>query len=337
MKKIRYAVLFLLGIFVLGVSGYIIIEGWSFLDSAYMVIVTISTVGFKEVRELSPSGQMFTIFLILLGLGGITTAARVLAASFFEEHFQEQYRRKKMEKELENIKSHYIIIGLGDLGREVASVLLKSNAKFIIIDENEEVLQKFCEENAGNGTCLYIAGNGMDENILKKARIDRAVGAVIALGTDADALLTVITIRELNSDIRIISRANDEKTKNKFLKAGADSVIAPNFIIGNRIANTLLKPHLISFLDSVTNVGKTNIVLEEIKIPEGSRLIGKALKELQIPAKTGFIVFAIKRKYEVIQFNPGPADSLEGNDSILAVGNYDNINKLLDYINSFSS
>ncbi len=337
MKKIRHAFLLLIVIFAFGVSGYIMIEGWSILEAVYMVIVTISTVGFKEVRDLSPSGQIFTIVLILLGIGGITTAVRIIAASFFEEHFQEQFRRKKMEKELENIKNHYIIIGLGDLGKEVAYVLLKSNTRFIIIDENEETLQKFIDDNANKGECLYIVGNGMDENILKKANIDRAIGVVITVSSDADALLTVITIKELNPKIRIITRANNERIKKKFLKAGADSVIAPNFLIGNRIANTLLKPHLISFLDTVTNVGKANVILEEIKIQRDSSIIGKALKDLQIPAKTGFIVFAIKRKNQEIQFNPGPADSLDADDSILAVGNYDNINRLLDYINSYNA
>lgn len=248
MKKLWLAVILMFGIAAFGVSGYIVLEGWSFHESLYMTIVTISTVGFKEVRELSPAGQRFTIVLILMGIGGITSAVKILASSFFEEHFQEQYRRRKMEKELKGFCDHYIIIGLGDMGREVVKVLLQHSVRFIIIDENEEVLKKFYDENPNNSKMLYIAGNGMDDNILKRANIDRALGVVITIASDADALLTVITIKEINQNVRIITRANNEKIKNKFLKAGADNVIAPNFLIGNRIANTLLKPHLINFI-----------------------------------------------------------------------------------------
>lgn len=335
MKKNWIAFILMLIVVAFGVAGFMIIERWNFHNSLYMTIITISTVGFKEIRELSTMGQFFTIILILTGIGGITLAVKIFVSSFFEEHFQDQFRRRKMEKELNNFCDHYIIIGLGDMGKEVANVLLESKAKFLIIDENEDILKKFYEINSKNSNWLYITGNGMDENTLKKSNIEKAIGVVITIASDADALLTVITIKEINPKVRIITRANNEKIKNKFLKAGADNVIAPNFLIGNRIANTLLKPHLINFLDSVTNIGKANIILEEVLVPPNSKILGKHLKDLQIPAKTGFIVFAIKRTDETIQFNPGPGDSLKANDSILVVGNYDNINKLTDFINKY--
>jgi voltage-gated potassium channel len=295
-----------------GTAGYMLIERWSFLDSLYMTIITLSTVGFKEVGELSTGGRLFTIILIIGGVGTVLYALSAGARFLLEGELQAAFGRRRLEKKVRELKNHYIICGFGRMGKIIGKELKNKGVQFIAIEKNPISYEK--EE------VLILEGDASQDDILKESGIERAKGLITVLPTDAENLYVVLSAKGLNPDLYIVARAGEEGSEKKLLRAGADRVISPYYIGGLRIAHTVLKPAVVDFIEFATKAGNIDLQMEEIPIPEGSGLIGLTLDQCGMGKELGLIVVAIKRATGEMRFNPTFRTIIKLGDTLIVLG-----------------
>jgi voltage-gated potassium channel len=279
-----------------GTIGYMLIEGWGLLDSLYMTVITLSTVGFKEVGDLSTSGRLFTIILIIGGVGTVLYALGKGARFILEGELQEAFGRRILEKKVKGLKDHYIICGFGRMGKIIGKELKNRGVEFIAIEKNPIPYEK--EE------MLILEGDATQDDVLKESGIEKAKGLITVLSTDAENLYVVLSAKGLNPGLYIVARAGEEGSEQKLLRAGADRVISPYLIGGLRIAHTVLKPAVVDFIEFATKAGNIDLQMEEITIPESSGLIGLTLDQCGMGRELGIIVVAIKRATGEMRFNP---------------------------------
>ena len=324
MQRIIIAVILLCVVVIIGTVGYIVIQKWNLLDSLYMTIITIGTVGFHEVRDLSFSGRIFTIGLIIFGIGiGSYTLAN-LSAFIIEGHIQNIFRGRKMEKQISQIADHIIVCGYGNTGIETVDELIKSKKSFVVIENN---LQKV-EELKRDGF-LVLHGDATDDEFLERAGVDRADGLIASLSNDADNVYVVLTAKGMNPKLRIVARAIDQLSCKKLIRAGADKVVSPYSIAGRRMARLLLNPGIVDFLEVMIQSEELELKIEEVKLHKNSRLENKLLKESNIKAETdGASVIGINKKGKKIVVNPPGNTVLEDEDILFVLGNDSQIDKL---------
>jgi voltage-gated potassium channel len=308
-------VLIFLVIFI-GTIGFHMIEGWSFLDCLYMTVITIFTVGFKEVQLLSPQGQIFTIFVILGGVGTAIFAFTKIAEIVFEGGIHKFWRRRKMEKELKNLKDHYIICGHGRMGKIVRERLQEEKLSFVVIDHKEEQLEDLKQTNS----CLFIEGDATHEDILTKAGIKKAKGLAALLPTDADNLYLVLSAKLINPSLFILSKAMDEEAEKKILQIGANKVVSPYKLSGLKIAQGLIRPTLVDFMDLIIRRKELSLYMEEFAVKKDSKIVNRNLTECDIRRTANVIVIAVKKPGEELVFNPSPDTKMETGDILLVLG-----------------
>ncbi len=327
-KRISLAFLLLTVLVVSGTSGYMAIEGWSLVDALYMTIITISTVGFREVADLSVIGKLFTIALIISSVGIFAYAVTLIGNFIIEGQFNFIGRRRRMERKIASLKNHYLICGCGKIAEEVISEFRKSKLEFIVIDNNAS--ENLAKEN---DTTTYLDSDPTSDDTLNEAKIDQAKGLISCLPTDKENLFVVISARNLNHNLKIVSLATEETTKNKLLKAGADNVILPEVIGGKRMASMILRPQVLSFLDVMTTPAQEEVSLrlEELNVNKKSSCANLSLKKAQIPQKTGVLVVAIKKKSGFI-YNPSSSTNLEPNDTLIGLGKDEQLQKLKEIL-----
>ncbi len=326
LRKVWIIIWFLIILITLSTLGFILIEGLSFLEALYMTVITISTVGFREVIDLSPQGKIFTIFVILAGLGTAAYALSSITSFVVEGEFKDLVRRGRMEKKIAELKKHYIICGAGKTGQHVVARFEKTSVPFVVIEKNEEKFEELIEKNI-----LAIHGDATHEEVLQKAQINQAKGLISALSTDAENVFTVLTARGLAENLYIVARAIDENASQKLKKAGADNTVSPNEIGGHRMASLVLRPAVVSFLDVMTRAGDVVLDLEEVKVCQDSFIIGKTLFEASIPEKTGLVILAIDDVQDTTQklmMNPRPDYIFKKGDRMVVLGQPEQINKL---------
>jgi voltage-gated potassium channel len=296
-----------------GTIGYMLIEGWGFLDALYMTIITITTVGFKEIHELSQKGQIFTIILIISGVGTVLYALSNGAKFVLEGELQEVFGRQRLEKRLKDLKDHYIICGYGRMGKIIARELRHEKLLFVVIEKNGTILDE-------KDDTLVLQGDATKDELLKRAGIERAKCLISVLPTDAENLYVVLSARGLNPSLLIVARAGEEGSGRKLLRAGADRVVSPYYIGGLRIAQTVLKPAVVDFIEFATKSGNIDLQIEEITIQEGSHLENQTLDECGIGRDLGVIIVAIKQKSGEMKFNPTFKTAIQSGDTLIAVG-----------------
>jgi len=324
MRKLVFA-LFLLGlVFFVGTLGYTLIEGWSYLDSFYMTLITLTTIGFREVNPLSPDGIRFTIVLIVVGVGVFAYTVRAFAIMLLEGQFIIFGRIKRMEQRIKKLKNHYIICGYGKNGRQLAEEFHLRNLPFVVIDKKliSELAPPLPEH------VLYIEGNATSEEVLNKARIDKAKGLITVLSSDADNVFTTMSARGLNKDIIIFAEALDPGAEKKFMQAGATKVIFPYKIASKKVVTCILKPNVVDFIDIAMEGADLSLEIEEIFVKKGSDLEGADLKTSRIREKFNVIVVAMKREDDTIIFNPGPHTKIDAGDTLIAMGDKNKLNEL---------
>lgn len=307
----------------IGILGYHIVEGWPILDCLYMTVITIFTVGFKEVKELSPSGRIFTIFIILGGAGTAIYAFTKIAEIAFEGGINKFWRRRKMKKKLRNLKNHYIICGHGRTGRIVRERLEEEELPFVVIDNSEEALKDLNQTGRG----LFIQGDVTHEEILIQAGIKTARGLAALLPSDADNLYLVLTVRLLNPSIFILSKAMDEEGERKILQIGAGKVVNPYKWSGLKIAQALIRPTVVDFMDLIIRRKELSLYMEELTVKKESRIHERSLKECDLRRKANVIVVAIKKPGEDIVFNPSADVNIVTGDTLLVLGDKEAINR----------
>ncbi len=298
-----------------GTIGYMVIEEWDFIDSLYMTIITLTTVGFKEVHDLSLNGRIFTIVLLIGGVGTVFYTLGIGAKIIVEGELQEVYGRRRLEKKLKDLRDHYIVCGYGRMGKIVARELKHEKLKYAVIEKNEVIL----DSDEKNET-LIIQGDATRDDLLKKVGIERAKCLISVLPTDAENLYVVLSARGLKPDLLIVARAGEEGSEQKLLRAGADRVVSPYHIGGLRMAHTVLKPAVVDFIEFATKSGNIDLQIEEITIQEGSQLVNLSLDECGIGRDLGIIIVAIKQKTGEMKFNPTFRTAIEVGDTLIAVG-----------------
>ncbi|MGB9236930.1 MAG: potassium channel protein [Terriglobales bacterium] len=314
LRNVKVLAAALLFVIALGTVGFHYIEGWPWFDGFYMVITTLTTIGYQEVHPLSQAGRVFNVFIILGGVALLFLVIGSLTQALLEFELQSFFGRRRMEREIGRLTDHYILCGAGRVGRSVARELARRPAPFVVIENNEAKAQKFAGEN-----WLMLIGDATQEQTLREARIERARGLVAATTTDATNLYIVLTARSLNPNLRILARASEDMAEKHLLKAGADSVVSPYIFAGQRIAQSFLRPHVVSFLDAATTHLGMDLEIEEVPIHAGSVFAGKTVENSRIRQDRGVIILAIKRQAGM-RFNPAPDDRIEAGDFLIAMG-----------------
>ncbi len=312
-KKLIPVLSLVVSIIAFGTAGYMVIEGWNFLDSIYMTITTITTVGFREVHDLSRTGTVFTIVLIVGGVGTALYAFTAGARFILEGEIQKIFGRKKLEKKIKELKDHYIICGYGRIGKIIARELQEEGVKFVVIEKDPKNLDE--KEEA-----LLLVGDATRDHTLKGAGIESARGLISVLPNDAENLFVVLSARVLSPNILIVSRAVEEGSEQKLLRAGANKVVSPYHIGGLRMAHTVLKPTVVDFIEFTTRSGNIELQMQEVTVQEGSRLIGMSLESCEVGDDMGAIIVAIKQATGETRFNPTHQSVIKAGDILIVLG-----------------
>ena len=296
-----------------GTAGYMGIEGWNFIDSLYMTVITLTTVGYREVHDLSMKGIIFTIFLLVGGVGVMLYALSTGARIILEGELKETFGRKKLEKRIKELNDHYIVCGYGRMGKIISRELHAERARFVVVEKNPGAIEE-------NEKVPILLGDATRDIILKEAGVERARGLISVLPTDAENLFVVLSARGLNPNLLIVARAIEDGSEQKLLRAGATKVISPYHIGGLRMAHTVLKPTVVDFIEFATKSGNIELQMQEISIQEGSRLIGMTLEECGIGRDLGVIIVAIKQPTGDTKFNPTFRSTVKAGDTLIALG-----------------
>ena len=308
---------------ILGSLGYMIVLDLSFIDALYMTIITMSTVGYREVVELDTMGKWYTIFLILISMGMVGYLLKVIFDFFSQGDIRSVWRKNKMNKVIETLKDHYIICGAGDTGINVVHQFMKREMPFVVIEKDEAVIETLEEMGV-----LYILGDASKEDILQKAGVEEAKGLITTLSKDAENVFIVLTARQLNFDIFIISRFHDQSARKKLIHAGANRVVSPDEIGGKKMAQLMISPQVQFFVDNIIDAKNMSINMEEVVVHKDSELAGKNLRQADISNKIGLIVLAIRRDEEKIIFNPKADEVLSVDDRLIVVGSKEQIQQI---------
>jgi len=316
-KRIFISLSIFIVLFLVGVAGFKLFGGReaSLLESIYMTVITISTIGYGEIIDTSanPAARIFTTVFIILSLGTIAFAVSSITAFIVEGELKNLLGRRRMEKEISRLKDHYIVCGSDETAQTIVQELILTKRKFVVIESEKEKI----DELSSHRSLLFIHGDPSEDNILISAGIDRAKGILLSLSTDEANLFVTITARSLNPKIRIVAKGIDLNSHKKMMKAGADYVISPTYIGGMRMVSEMVRPEVVTFLDMMLRDREKVLRFEEIPVQKRSPLVGKTIEEARICEKTKALLVAIKRaQAKEYEFNP-PLEAKIQEDDIL--------------------
>lgn len=323
-RKLKFILLAFTLLLIIGVLGYMALLKVGFVDALYMTVITISTVGFGEVGTTSSQSEIFSVFMIFLGVGIVGYTFTTVVAMFVEGKVRDLWKGSKMDRKISALKDHYIICGSGELAEVIINKFINEKLDFVVITDKHEDLENFSHHDI-----LVVEGQSTEESVLEHAGVERAKGLVTTLDVEVDNIVTVLTARNLNKDIYIIANSITKSGREKLLKVGANKTLSVNEISGKRMASLMIKPNIISFLDVVTRVGDIELDLEEVIVKKGSYLEDKNLIEAQIPSKTGLTVLAIKKIEDgKFLFNPPVNYTFKIGDVLIVLGKEEQVDKL---------
>ncbi len=320
--RVLMAALGFLSVIAVGTIGYAIMLDWTLLDAMYMSVITISTVGYREVYELDHIGKLFTIVLILTGVGSFTYLISTVHNLLIAGQLFGRLERRAMEKRIESINSHVIVCGYGRMGAEVVAALLKEGTPVVVVERDREKIELAHKTGAAT-----LEGDAEEDGILAKAGVDRARALVTVVDDDASNLMVTLTARGLNPDLYIVSRINRQVSEKKLKQAGADRILWPYGLAGRRIAQLALRPGVVEFFDVVQKSDTIELKLEEAVVAPGSPLDGKRLHEAGIRERTGTTVIAVRRSDGRLE-SAVPETRMRSGDLLLAVGNGQQLDEL---------
>ena len=329
-RPLRRIIYILLGIIVFGILGFMLIEDYSFGDSFYMVLQTVTTVGFNEVRPFKSWGREFTSVLMITSFGTFAYGITELSQIILNGELNNYLKYKNLQKRIDELSNHVIICGFGRNGYQAAKTLIAYKQPFVIVERDLEKLDQMQE----NAETLYVTGDATDDEMLIRAGVERARFLISALHDDADNVFVVISARQLNPKLKIVSRANADTTSHKLRAAGADSIIMPNQIGGQHLAHKLMKPDVVEFLDHISVGGLSATNIEEIVVDEiPDMLKANNIQELEIRTQTGCTVIGYKSDDGDFVINPGSNIELKRNSKLFVLGNDEQIIKLKKLFN----
>jgi voltage-gated potassium channel len=306
-----------------GTIGYVLIEGWGLWDAFYMTVITITTVGYREVHPLSRAGEVFTVAILLSGVGSFFYAFTLFMALLAEGQLVDRYQRRRHARMLDSLQDHFILCGFGRMGEIIARELSRQNVPFVIIERTSDRMQVAMDHGF-----LAVEADASSEDVLRRVRIDRARGLIAAVSTDAENVYAVLSARLLRPDLFIIGRAETEDARTKLRRAGADRVISPYHIGGLQLAQTALRPAVVDFVQLATSSENLDLNLEQVRIMEGSPLAGRSLVEAGIRQRYGVIVVGIRRADGTMEFNPAPESLMRAGDDLVVLGRATSLREL---------
>lgn len=327
-KRLLRAGIALVTLVVVGTMGYMEIAGWSFSDSLYMVYITMSTIGFAEVRELDNAGRLWTALIGIGGIGTFAYAAGSLIELAVEGTVRGYFRNRRMKNEIDKLENHYILCGYGRVGREVAQELLSESVPFIVVDRDESVVARCRAEGY-----LALTGSGYDDGVLESVGTRRARGLIAAVASDADNVFITLSARRINPKLYIVARYNSDESAAKLTMAGADRTLSPHYIGGRHLASLATRPSVVDFLDVVSHGGGIEFRLEEFTVPEDARFSDRSLGSLDISKQTGARVLAILKDGGKFNTNPAGRDGISPGDTLIVLGTPEqirNMERLMD-------
>jgi voltage-gated potassium channel len=324
MRRLLISGILLLILLVLGTSGYMLIEDAGFLDSLFMTVITITTVGYGEAVPLDAKGRIFTIFLMLIGVGFVLYVFSKVTEDVIEGGLQKSIGRMNMKKKVARLRDHLIVCGYGRIGKVICQILKENNRPFVVIEKNPHKLAAIAERDH-----LVLEGEASDDRILKEAGIEYAKGLIAVVSSDADTVYITLSARGIRPDIFIMARSSGEEgAETKLIRAGANKVLSPYYIGATRMAQQLVRPTVIDFIDLAVHGGELGLRLEEMLVHESSSLAGKTLMDSGIRKDHDLIVVAIKRNPGEMMFNPNPGTRINVSDTLVVLGSQENIKAL---------
>jgi voltage-gated potassium channel len=318
--KIVFLALILLVL--VGMAGFHFIEGWTWFEGFYMVLTTISTIGYGEIHPLSQAGRVFNSFVIVTGVGLVLLFFGGATQALLEFELQSVFGRRRMDREISRLSDHYILCGAGRVGRSAARELARKPLPFVIVDNDAQKLARYSDQG-----WLTMLGDATQAPVLRQAQIERARGLVASTTTDATNIYIILTARSLNPRLQIIARASEEEAEKHLLTAGANHVVSPYNFAGYRIAQTFMRPHVVDFFDTAMNQ-QLPLEIEEVQVQSGSRFAGQTLEGSRIRQEMGVIVLAIKGEGSGMRFNPSPDVVIREGDHLIAMGEPDGLRRL---------
>jgi len=314
--RLRLALGVLAGIMLIGTIGYLAL-GFTLLDAFYQTVTTVTTVGFREVQPLSTAGQVFTIVLILLGVGTALYALGVLIQTLVGGELHDVIGRRRMDRRIAELHDHVIVCGWGRVGRAIGKELGDGDTSLVIVDAETQRLE--------SSPYPVVVGDATDDDVLRRAGVDRARALVAALDSDAGNLFVTLSARALRPDLFIVARVRVDDSVQKLRRAGADRIVNPQSIGGARMAAFVLQPHVTEFLDVVMHDRDIEFRLEEVTVPANSALAGRTLRGAQIRDRTGALVLALRDEHGEFSTNPSPDVRIGGGQVLIAIGTPDEL------------
>jgi voltage-gated potassium channel len=307
----------------LGTVGYVVIEGWTLFDALYMTVTTVTTVGFSEVHPLSTAGRAFTMVLVIVGVGTLFYVLGNVARLLLEGELRGVLGKYRIEGKMRTLTNHYIVCGYGRMGKRICKELSAKPLPFVVIEKNPEFIEALQREGV-----MYIEGDATQDEVLVQAGIERAKALVSVVGSDTENLYIVLTARGLNKDLYIVARAGEEGSEQKLLRAGANRVSSPYLTGGMQVAQALIRPAVMDFLELATASEHLDLQMEEFTIEKGSRFDGRAVCDCGVDHDRGLIVIAVKRSSGHMEFNPGKEIQLGGGDKLIVLGQPESLKRL---------
>jgi len=314
-KILIISVVLFFSLLALGAAGYMVIEGWPFMDALYMTVITLATVGYGEVHKISTAGRIFTVLLIFMGVGFFLYVVGNAVQFLVEGRIRHVLGRRILDKQIKQLKDHFIVCGYGRMGRALCGYLIQKYLNVIVIEKSTKRVPVMDEDGI-----LYLVGEAADEAILIKAGIKNARGVISVLGSDADNVFMVLIAKGLNPELFVMARANQNVTEKTLYTAGADKVVSPYALGARRMAHAILRPTVIHFLELAFADESTNIHVEEFPVSASSRLVNVPLQESGLRQDLNLIIISIRKADGAMRFNPKASYRFEDGDTVIAVG-----------------
>ena len=317
------AVILFLIVTAVGTAGYMVVEGWSPWDAFYMTIISVTTVGYREVHATSFAGQVWTVFVLLAGVSTLFYTASVVMAEIVEGGLRKGLESRRFNRMLEQLKDHFIICGYGRIGGVIADEFQRQGIPYVVVDRDPERVHAVIARGG-----MAVEADASREDVLRRIGIDRARGLIAAVGTDAENVYTVLTARVLRPDLFIIARIESEDAEPKLKRAGADRVLSPYQLGGVQMAATALRPAVVDFMRLATSSERLDLAAEQIEVKANSRFVGASIRDANLRQDFGVIVVAIKRAAGHMEFNPAPEAIIGANDQLVVLGHPDQLKAL---------
>ncbi len=326
--KLYFSIILLIIVVVIGVTGFMIVSNESFVDALYMTIITMSTVGYGTLHELNQIEKVFTIFLIMISIVFYAYSVTALSEYLVNRKFLQQLKDKKVQKKIQNLKDHTIVCGYGRNGKQAVIKLKSFKMPCVVIENDKTLIEELDRENI-----LYVEGDATDDETIEKAAVHNAKSIITALASDADNLFVVLSARQLNKNLTIISRASNESSCNKLKIAGANNIIMPDKIGGMHMAALVVTPNLVEFVERLTMLDEGSTNLEEIAVNElPSKFLNKTIRDLDLRRRTGCSIIGFKTATNQYIVNPESETELTTNSNLIVLGRPNQIKKLREIL-----